>query len=393
MSGPLAGIRVIDLTTAVLGPVATQLLGDLGADVIKVETPDGDFMRQLGPERHPGMAAYFLNINRNKRSIALDLKRPAARAALLDLAATADVFVHNMRLSAMERLGLGYAAVAARNPRIIYAAATGFNKDGPQRDRPAYDDVIQGEGGFAALNASIAGEPRFVPMAICDKLVGQMLASAIGMALFCRERTGIGQEVYVPMLESVVAFNLVDHLWHGVLAEPEKGLGYPRMFTPHRRPYPTSDGYVCLLASTDQQWARLFAALDAAALIDDPRFATLAARTDNIDALYSIVVDRMRQRSTAEWLQRLTEADVPHGQVMGLQDLVDSPYLRDTGFLRRVEHPSEGAMLTTAVTMNFSRTPGELRLPPPRLGQHTEEVFAAIGYTAEQIDTLTDRQA
>ena len=393
MSGPLEGIRVIDLTTAVLGPVATQLLGDLGADVIKVETPDGEFMRQLGPARHPGMAAYFLNINRNKRSIALDLKRPAALAALLDLAATADVFVHNMRLSAMQRLGLGYAAIAARNPRIIYAAATGFNKDGPQRDRPAYDDVIQGEGGFAALNASIAGEPRFVPMAICDKLVGQMLASAIGMALFSRERTGIGQEVYVPMLESVVAFNLVDHLWHGVLAEPEKGLGYPRMFTPHRRPYPTSDGYVCLLASTDQQWARLFAALDAAALIDDPRFATLAARTDNIDALYSIVVDRMRQRSTAEWLRRLTEADVPHGQVMGLQDLVDSPYLRDTGFLRRVEHPSEGAMLTTAVTMNFSRTPGELRLPPPRLGQHTAEVFAAIGYTPEQIDTITDRQA
>ncbi len=392
MSGPLAGIRVIDLTTAVLGPVATRILGDLGADVIKVETPDGDVMRQLGPARHAGMAAYFLNINRNKRSVALDLKRPAARAALLDLIATAVLFVHNMRLSAVERLGFGYAAVAARNARIVYAGASGFNKDGPQRDRPAFDDVIQGEAGLAALNASIAGEPRFVPMAICDKLVGQMLACAIGMALVCRERTGIGQEVHVPMLESVIAFNLVEHLWHGVLAEPEKGLGYPRTLSPHRRPYPTSDGHVCLLATTDQQWARLFAALDEAALIDDPRFATLAARTQNIDALYSIVIDRMRRRSTAEWLQRLTEADVPHGEVMTLQDLVDSPYLRDTGFLRRVEHPSEGAMMTTAVTMNFSRTPGELRLPPPRLGQHTEEVLASIGYTPDQIATAMDGQ-
>src|SRR5215472_8568660 len=222
MSGPLAGIRVIDLTSAVLGPVATQILGDMGAEVIKIEPPQGDPVRPLGPSRHPGMGAYFLSINRNKKSVALDLKRPAAREALLRLMETADVFVHNMRLAAAERLGLDYAAVASRNPSIVYAAATGFRKDGVHRDRPSFDDVIQGESGLAALNGGPGGEPRYVPMAVCDKICGYVLASAVGMALFHRERTGNGQEVHVAMLETMVAFNLVDHLWHGVLAEPEK---------------------------------------------------------------------------------------------------------------------------------------------------------------------------
>jgi len=246
MSGPLEGIRAVDLTSAVLGPVATQILGDMGADVIKVEPPQGDPIRPLGPSRHPGMGAYFLNINRNKRSVALDLKRPTARDALLKLVETADVFIHNMRLGAAERLGVDYNTLAARNPRLVYAAATGFRKEGVHRDRPSFDDVIQGESGLAALNGGVGGEPRYVPMAVCDKICGYVLASAIGMALFHRERTGEGQEIHVPMLETMVAFNLVDHLWHGVLAEPEKGLGYPRMLTPHRRPFPTKDGHICI---------------------------------------------------------------------------------------------------------------------------------------------------
>src|SRR5271166_5959193 len=223
MSGPLAGVRVVDLTSAVSGPVATQILGDMGADVIKVEPPQGDPIRPLGPSRHPRMGAYFLNINRNKKSVVLDLKQPAPCEALLKLVETADVFVHNMRLGAAERLGVDYPTLAGRNPRIVYAAATGFQKDGAHRDRPSFDDVIQGESGLAALNGGV-GAPRYVPMAVCDKICGYVLASAVSMALFHRERTGEGQEVHVPMLETMVAFNLVDHLWHGVLAEPEKGL-------------------------------------------------------------------------------------------------------------------------------------------------------------------------
>jgi len=301
MSGPLAGIRVVDLTSAVLGPVATQILGDMGADVIKIEPPEGDPIRPLGPSRHPGMGAYFLNINRNKRSVALDLKQPAAREALLKLVETADVFVHNMRLGAAERLGLDYSAVAGRNPRIVYAAASGFRKDGAYRDRPSFDDVIQGESGLAALNGGPGGEPRYVPMAVCDKVCGYALASAVSMALFHRERSGKGQEVHVPMLETMVAFNLADHLWHGVLAEPEKGLGYPRMLTEHRRPFPTKDGHICILATTDSQSRHLFEAIDCPELADDHRFSTLARRTDNIGELYGIIIERMSRRTTAEW--------------------------------------------------------------------------------------------
>jgi crotonobetainyl-CoA:carnitine CoA-transferase CaiB-like acyl-CoA transferase len=389
MSGPLAGIRVVDLTSAVLGPVATQILGDMGADVIKIEPPEGDPIRPLGPSRHPGMGAYFLNINRNKRSVALDLKRPAAREALLKMVATADVFVHNMRLGAAARLGLDYQAVKAGNPRIVYAAATGFRKDGLHRDRPSFDDVIQGESGLAALNGGVGGEPRYVPMAVCDKICGYVLASAIGMALFHRERTGEGQEIHIPMLETMVAFNLVDHLWHGVLAEPEKGLGYPRMLTPHRRPFPTRDGHICILATTDVQSRHLFEAMDSPELADDERFCTLARRTANIDELYAIIVERMRQRSTAEWRERLDQFDVPNGVVTDLEGLLADPYLAETGFFERVEHPSEGKMLTMAVPAMFSVTPGDsFRLPPPRLGEHTRAVLGELGYLAAQIDEI-----
>jgi len=389
MPGPLAGIRVVDLTSAVLGPVATQNLGDMGADVIKVEPPEGDSIRPLGPSRHPGMGAYFLNINRNKRSVALDLKRPAAHEALLKLAETADVFVHNMRLGAAERLGIDYPAVAARNPRIVYAAATGFRKDGVHRDRPSFDDVIQGESGLAALNGGVGREPRYVPMAVCDKICGYVLASAIGMALYHRERTGKGQEVHVPMLETMVAFNLIDHLWHGVLAEPEKGLGYPRMLTPHRRPFPTKDGHICILATTDIQSRHLFEALDCAELADDERFSTLAQRTENISELYEIITERMRRRTTAEWRERLDMFDVPNGVVTDLEGLLTDPYLAKTGFFEPVEHPSEGKMLTPAIPVMFSGTPGNsFRLAPPRLGEHTRAVLSELGYSDAEVDGI-----
>jgi crotonobetainyl-CoA:carnitine CoA-transferase CaiB-like acyl-CoA transferase len=387
--GPLAGIRVIDLTTVVLGPYATQMLGDLGADVIKIEAPQGDNCRWIGPHSDHGMGSYFAMLNRNKRSVVLDLKRPAAHEALLRLIDGADVFVHNMRLGAAERLGLAYAALAARNPRLVYASASGFRKGSSKQDDPAFDDMIQGMSGIATLNAGSDGSPRYVPSVIVDKLTGQMLASMIGMALFHRERSGQGQEVHVPMLETALSFLLVEHLWGAVYHQPELGLGYPRMLTPHRRPYETKDGHICVIAVSDTHWSRLFAAMGQASLIEDPRFATIAARSDNVDALYAVLTEGMREHTTAEWLALLRECDIPCGPANALHDLLDEAYLRETQFFRHVRHPLEGDATITAVPASMSVSPPSVRRLWPALGEHTEEVLSEIGYDSNELRALT----
>jgi crotonobetainyl-CoA:carnitine CoA-transferase CaiB-like acyl-CoA transferase len=391
--GPLAGVRVIDLTVNILGPLATQILGDMGADVIKIETPEGDPMRNSGESRHAGMAALFMNTNRNKRSVTLDLKRRAAIDVLLRLADTADVFVHSLRPSSAERLGVSYAALSRRSPRLVYACAPGYRPDGPNRDRPAFDDVIQGESGIAAMLARHGGEPRYVPMVLADKLCGHVLASAIGMALYSRERTGAGQEVVVPMFETMLAFNLVEHLWVSFFDGNGDDLGYARMFSPHRRPYATRDGHICLLAVSDDQWRRLFAVLGRPELAADARFATLDARTRHINALYALVAEEIARRTTAEWQAALDAADLPNGAVHTFGELAKHDYVAQTGFFHRYEHPSEGPMVTTAIPVQFGRTPGGMRLPPPRLGEHTQAVLREIGCADLALEELTGRRA
>ncbi|MGA9867987.1 MAG: CoA transferase [Acetobacteraceae bacterium] len=386
-AGPLDGVRVIDLTTMVLGPFATQTLGDMGADVVKIELPAGDATRQIGPGRTPGMGAYFANANRNKRSVVLDLKRPAARAALGRLIDGADVLVHNMRLGAAARLGLDYAALASRNPRLIHACATGFRPDSTRSEAPAFDDLIQGMSGVAALNAGPDG-PRYLPTVAADKLAGQMLASMIGMALFARERTGRGQAVHVPMLETMLNFLLVEHLWGATTNRPELGLGYPRMRTPHRRPYATKDGYVCVICVSDEQWRRVFAAIGHPALIEDPRFASIAARATNVDAVYAVLTEVMVARTTAEWVAILTEMDVPCGAAASLPDLLEDAYLRETGFFQTQEHSIEGAVTTTAIPATFSDTPPSIRRLWPALGEHTGEVLREAGMSEAEIAAL-----
>ena len=388
-TGPLAGIRVIDVTTVVLGPFCSQTLGDMGADVIKVEATNGDSTRLIGPSRTPGMGSYFANLNRNKRSLALDLKRPAALAAVLRLVETADVFVHNMRIGAAQRLGLDYATLSARNPKLIYACASGYRKGSSLQDYPAYDDLIQGVSGLASLNAGVDGAPRYVPTVVVDKLTGTTLASMIGMALFHRERTGEGQEIHLPMMETILSFTLPEHLWHGTLGEPEKGVGYPRMLTPHRRPYQTKDGHISVIAHSDAQWGKLFAAMGVAELIDDPRFNSVRARSANVDALYATLTNEMRRRTTEAWLAELQPADVPCGKANSIDDLFTDPYLAETGYFEAHDHPVEGAVVTLAVPARFSRTPANVHRPWPVLGQHTREVLAEAGYSDREIDLIT----
>ena len=387
-TGPLSGVRVIDVTTVVLGPFASQTLGDMGADVIKIETPDGDSTRLLGPCRTPGMGSYFANLNRNKRSLAIDLKKPAARDALLRLVETADVFVHNMRIGAAARLGLDYATLSARNPKLIYAAASGFRKGSSMQEFPAYDDLIQGVSGIASLNAGPDGAPRYFPTVVVDKLTGVTLASMIGMALFHRERTGEGQEIHLPMMETILSFALVEHLWYGTLGEPEKGVGYPRMLTPHRRPYQTKDGYISVIAHSNAQWGKLFDAMGVPHLIDDPRFNSVPARSANIDAVYATLTEGMKQRTTAEWLAELRPADIPCGKANRLDELFDDDYLTETGYFEPYDHPVEGKVVIPAIPARFSKSPPGVHRPWPKLGEHTREILVEAGCSEAEIEAI-----
>jgi crotonobetainyl-CoA:carnitine CoA-transferase CaiB-like acyl-CoA transferase len=388
-SGPLAGLRVIDLSINVLGPVATQILGDMGADVIKIEPPEGDQNRENGPTRNPGMSAMFMIMNRNKRSIQLDLKQPECLEALMRLVDTADVFVHSMRTTAADRLGIGDLQLRARNPRLIYAHGVGYRGDGPRKDVPAFDDVIQGESGLASLNADADGVPRYFPTVIVDKFCGYVLASSISMALYHRERTGHGQRVQVPMYETMLQFTMFEHLWEGTFGSTKEGLGYSRMFSPHRRPYPTLDGYICVLAVNDSQWQRLLDVIGRPEILAEPKFCDMRGRMANVDELYGMLGAELRKRSTAEWDRLMREADVPHGPVNTLADLLEDPYLRETNFFRHYEHPSEGPLVMTSIPVSFSDSPGSYRLPPPRRGQHTREILESVGYGATEIAAMT----
>jgi crotonobetainyl-CoA:carnitine CoA-transferase CaiB-like acyl-CoA transferase len=378
-TGPLAGIRVIDLTINVLGPVATQILGDMGADVIKVEAPGGDDMRRIGPARSHNMGAFFLSMNRNKRSIVLDLKEESARDTLVRLSETADVFVHSMRPSAAERLGIGYAALSARNASLVYASAGGYRNDSSRRDWPAFDDVIQAASGIAAMNER-DGEPRYFPTVICDKLCGYILASTIGMALFARERRGgEGQEVHVAMMDAMVGFNMVEHIWGGAIDEPDLGMGYSRMLSVARRPSRSKDGFVAVLAVNDGQWERLFQAIGQPELAADARFATMQARVRNIDELYGLIGAAIAQRTTAEWGIVLADADIPHGPVEDFQQLYRNDYLHEHRFFRHLDHPSEGRITAMGPPAQFSATPASVHRFPPRLGENTDEILRELG--------------
>lgn len=387
--GALGGIRVLDLTAYLMGPFATQILGDMGADIVKVESPEGDIVRDLGPSRTSRMGGIFQQNNRNKRSIVLDLKQPAGREALLRLAAGADAFVYNVRPAAMARLGLSYEDLAAVNPGIVYVGAVGFGQDGPYATRPALDDLVQGMSAIPSLYARAAGgEPRYMPLAMADRYTGVLLANAILGALFHKLRTGAGQAVEVPMFESLAQAVLGDHLMGHSFDPPAGEPGYPRHLSPDRRPFRTMDGYICAFLISDRQWRAVLLRLGELELLEDPRFTTLQARTEHSAEVYSWLETTFRTRSTAEWLAILNDADVPAGPLHTLESLLQDPHLNSVGFFQRLEHPTQGTLVSLRPPSRWSGTPQAIRRAPPNLGEHSEELLEEAGYSSEEIASL-----
>lgn len=388
---PLEGIRILDLSAVVLGPYASQTLAEYGADVIKIEPPEGDSTRRTGPSTESGMGAIFLGVNRGKRSVVLDLKRADARAALLKLVDTADVLMHSIRPQKLKSIGLDADTLLARNSRLVYVGLHGFGEDGPYGGMPAYDDIIQGLSGCAALMERQGGTPQYFPTIVADKTSGLVATHAILAALLRRERTGQGGYVEVPMFETMASFNLVEHLYGHHFAPPLAPTGYPRLFAEHRKPYQTTDGYLCAMPYTDIHWKRFFTEGGLPEAATDPRFANITERTKNIDALYTLAAQVIATRSTADWLATCARLEIPASRMNRLEDLAVDEHLQATGFFVTHQDPRMG-------TLRFPGAPVRLdhqALPvgmPPRLGQHTDEVLREAGIAPFEPQTESNLQ-
>ena len=393
MPGPLSGLKVLELTSVVLGPWAAQIIADMGADVIKIEAPFGDSNRQLGASKNPGMAALYLSNNRNKRSLVLDLKQESARDALLSIAKDCDVFLHNNRPQVMTKLRLEYEDIKSVNENIIYCGTYGYSKDGPYGEKGALDDSIQAASGIAALNELVLGEPRYLPTVVADKTTAITVVYSILAALFHRERTGVGQEIEVPMFETMVSFVMAEHIW-GEVFEPKMGeAGYTRLMSHHRKPYKTKDGYIAVLPYMNNHWQTFCEKAEREDLIEDERFKDLSSRVKNIDDTYSETGKILATKTTQEWLDIFAQTKVPVIVVNSLEDLFHDPHLEAVDFWQSYEHPTEGQLKMPGFPSKFSKTPASIRKHAPKLGEHSKEILAEAGIDEETINKMVDSKA
>lgn len=389
-NGPLAGIRVLDLTRVLAGPYCTMFLGDLGAEVVKVEQPGiGDDTRGWGPPFAGGESAYFLCTNRNKKSLTVDFKSADGIALVRKLAERADVLIENFRPGAMERLGLGETELRATNPRLVYASLSGFGADGPMADIPGYDLIVQAWGGLMSVTGTAESGPLKVGVAIIDLVAGLMLGKSIVAALYAREKIGVGQRIDTSLLEAEVAalINAGSNYLVGGKVPGRWGNAHPTI-VPYQS-FQTADSFLVLGAASEAIWKRLCPALGRADLADDPRFAKNADRVEHRQELIALLAAIFLTRTTAKWVAELTAADVPCAPVQTIDQVFAAPQVLHRDMLVEVEHPTAGTVKMAGIPVKFSITPASVRLPPPLLGQHSEDVLSSwLGMSIEEIENL-----
>jgi len=388
---PLEGVRIIDASSILMVPYCTRLLADMGAEVIKVETINGDNTRYIGPSINNGMAAVFLNINRNKKSICVDLKTPEGRLIIYKLIKTSDVFVSNIRKAALEKIKLTHSDFEKLNPKIITANAVGFSSKGPYAGLPAFDDTIQAVSGMAAYQGAYSNQPSYTSGATADKVTGIMLGMSIIGALFNREKNGKGIELEVPMMETMVDFTLVEHLYGFNFIPPKAPPIYPRQSSPNRRPYKTKDGYVAVLPYSDEQWLRFFKLVGKEEILKDSKFSSLKSRNENIDLLYHMLSEELTKQDTNYWLKSLKQSDIPAAKVNFPEEIFEDEHLQETNFFRETQHPSEGKLLYPKLPVEFKNTDNGETLHAPNLGENTKEILVGLGYSDFEIESLASK--